>query len=191
MIAAICRRLPPARYLALTLAVAGLVFLGWRWSHGAAGSGPTASSEPVAPGFRLDALDGGGSVDLARYSGKTVVVNFWASWCGPCEDEASTLESAWRRWSAKGIEFIGVDSRDSTGAAKAFVEDQGVTYPIAVDASGGTAADYGVSAMPQTFVISSHDRVLSRIIGPVTEARIDGALEAAGADQSSAGSHGA
>jgi cytochrome c biogenesis protein CcmG/thiol:disulfide interchange protein DsbE len=190
VIAAIRPRLPLAGYVALALGVGALAFFGMRSSHGSAGGARQAASGPVAPGFRLYELDGVGSVDLARYAGKTVVVNFWASWCGPCEDEASTLESASRRWSAMGVQFIGVDSRDSTEAAKAFVDDHTLTYPIAIDDTGGTASDYGVSGMPQTFVISADGQVLRRIIGPVTASKLDSSLQAATGTRPSASTAG-
>jgi peroxiredoxin len=169
MIAAIRHRLPAAGYLAVGLVTAALVFLGGRESH----RGTGAASGAVAPGFRLDALDGADSVDLANFSGRVVVVNFWASWCGPCRDEASTLEDAWRRWSRRGAEFIGVDTRDSADDARAFVNDHGITYPIAVDAAGETADEYGVRAMPQTFIISGSGMVVSQTVGPVSEAKIN------------------
>jgi cytochrome c biogenesis protein CcmG/thiol:disulfide interchange protein DsbE len=131
----------------------------------------------VAPGFELDRLGGGASLDLAKYSGHPVVLNFWASWCGPCEDEAGILEQAWRRWSKRGIVFIGVDLRDSTDAAESYIERWGITYPIAVDAEGDTADDYGLSGLPQTVVVSGDGRIVNRTIGPVTEAKIDSVLQ--------------
>jgi cytochrome c biogenesis protein CcmG, thiol:disulfide interchange protein DsbE len=169
MIGAIRNRLPMAGYLAVGLVTAVLVFLDGRASHGGTG----AASGAEAPAFRLDALDGADSVDLANFSGRVVVVNFWASWCGPCRDEASTLEDAWRRWSRRGAEFIGVDTRDSADDARAFVNDHGITYPIAVDAAGETADEYGVRAMPQTFIISRSGMVVNQTVGPVSEAKIN------------------
>jgi cytochrome c biogenesis protein CcmG/thiol:disulfide interchange protein DsbE len=174
MMGALRRRLPAARYPALALATLALLVLGGRAFHDVPGS--ARSSGPVAPGFALERLDGGGTVDLADYSGQPVVLTFWASWCGPCKDEMGPLERAWKRWSQRGVQLIGVDSRDSADAAKAFVERYGITFPIAVDPAGETALQYGLPGMPETVVISGDGQVVSRIIGPVTEERLDGAL---------------
>jgi cytochrome c biogenesis protein CcmG, thiol:disulfide interchange protein DsbE len=176
MIAAIRRRLPAARYPALALATAALVFFGWRASHGTFGVSSMPGPGPIAPAFELDLLDGSGSVDLGRYSGRPVVLNFWASWCGPCKDETGPLEHAWERWSKRGVQIVGIDTRDSADAAQAFVEGHGITYPIAVDASGATADRYGVTGMPQTFVISGDGRIVSRTVGPITEVKINSVL---------------
>ena len=172
------RRAPAvAWYLALALATGGFTFFVWRSLDGSASPSP-GEAGTVAPDFSLASIDGG-SVDLGRYAGSTVVVNFWASWCGPCEDEAATVEMAWRRWSGQGVRFIGVDSQDSTDEASAFVEEHGLTYPIGVDPDGRTAREYGVSAMPQTFVISPDGRVSDLIIGPVAQKGLDRAIDAA------------
>jgi cytochrome c biogenesis protein CcmG, thiol:disulfide interchange protein DsbE len=178
MIAAIRRGLPAARYPALALATLALVFFGWRATHGTVAGGSAPGSGPAAPAFELARLDGGGSVGLAEHSRRPLVVNFWASWCGPCEDEVGALERAWQRWSKRGVEFVGIDSRDSDDAAQAFVERYGITYPIAVDPDGEVAQKYGVLGMPQTFVISSDGRIASRTVGPITEAKINGLLSA-------------
>ena len=166
-----------AWYLALALVTGGLTFFVWRSLDGSA-SPRAGAAGTTAPDFSLPSIDGG-SVDLGRYAGSTVVVNFWASWCGPCKDEAATVETAWRRWSRQGVRFIGVDSQDSTDEASAFVEEHGLTYPIGVDPDGRTAREYGVSAMPQTFVISRDGRVSDRIIGPVTQNGLGRAIDAA------------
>jgi cytochrome c biogenesis protein CcmG/thiol:disulfide interchange protein DsbE len=192
MIQAIRRHLFAIGYVGLALATLALVFFGWRASHGAIGAASsTASSGEVAPAFELPALASGASLSLTNYSGQPIVLNFWASWCGPCADEAKTLELASRRWSKAGVEFIGVDTRDSAGAAEAFVEEQGITYPVASDPAGEIADEYGVPAMPQTFIISAGGRVVSRIIGPVTEAKLDGPLNAATSAGSSSSTNGA
>jgi cytochrome c biogenesis protein CcmG/thiol:disulfide interchange protein DsbE len=151
-----------------------LVFFGWRALSGV----PSApASGPIAPVFELDRLGGGGTIDLAKYSGRPVILNFWASWCGPCKDEAGPLEHSWERWSKRGVVVVGIDTRDSVDAAQAFIQGHDVTYPIAKDVSGQTADSYSVTGMPQTFVISRDGRIVSRTIGPITEAKINGVLK--------------
>jgi cytochrome c biogenesis protein CcmG/thiol:disulfide interchange protein DsbE len=192
MIGAIRRYLSGAAYLAVGLAALALVFFGWRASDGGLGAGSSAaSSGEIAPPFELPALGGGGSVALASHSGHPIVLNFWASWCGPCADEARVLEAASKRWSRAGVAFVGIDTRDSADAAEAFVEDYGIRYPIAADASGGTANSYGVTAMPQTFIISASGRVVNRTIGPISQAKLDELLRAATNQASSAANEGA
>jgi cytochrome c biogenesis protein CcmG/thiol:disulfide interchange protein DsbE len=110
-------------------------------------------------------------VTLGDYSGHVVVLNFWASWCGPCEDEAKTLEHASRR-SAGEATFVGIDTRDSAGGARAFVKRHAISYSVLLDAKGATANDYGVQALPQTFVLDRERRIVRRFIGPVTEAQL-------------------
>jgi cytochrome c biogenesis protein CcmG/thiol:disulfide interchange protein DsbE len=192
MIRAIRRHLSVAGYLAVAFAALALACFGWRASDEGLGAGSSAaSSGEVAPPFELPALGGGGSVALASYSGQAIVLNFWASWCGPCADEAQVLELASKRWSKDGVAFVGIDTRDSADAAEAFVEDHSIRYPIAADASGGTAASYGVTAMPQTFIISASGRVVNRTIGPVSQAKLDDLLRVATNQGSSAANEGA
>jgi cytochrome c biogenesis protein CcmG/thiol:disulfide interchange protein DsbE len=165
--------LPAAGYSALALGTFALVFFGFRTSPTTVGG----QGSDVAPTFELDALGGGGSIDFAAYSGRTVVLNFWAAWCGPCKDEAASLERAWKRWSGRDVEFVGIDTRDSIDAGRAFVDAYGITYPIAVDPAGQTANAYGVTGMPQTFLISSDGRLVRRAIGPLTEGSLNDLLQ--------------
>jgi cytochrome c biogenesis protein CcmG/thiol:disulfide interchange protein DsbE len=170
MIAPSRDRLRLIRYPAITLVTAAVVFFGGR------GVLSAAPASTVAPGFSLASLKGDRDIDLSTYAGKTVVLNFWASWCGPCAQEADTLERASKRWSAEDIAFIGVDVHDSVADGQAFVEHHGITYPVAVDPEGGTASTYGLPGLPQTVIVSGDGRIVNRMIGPVARARLDHVL---------------
>jgi peroxiredoxin len=84
-----------------------------------------------------------------------------------------------RRWSPRGVQFIGVVTRDSGGAARAFVSKHKITYPVVVDSSGATASDYGVPALPATFVISSTGTVVAHMLGSVDARTLDVAIRRA------------
>jgi cytochrome c biogenesis protein CcmG, thiol:disulfide interchange protein DsbE len=150
-------------------AVAGLLgLLVWRLTH---------QSKPPkigtrAPGFSLKRVDSDGTLALASLRGKPVVLNFWASWCGPCKGEAKLLEQAWQRYRAKGVVFVGVDYHDVTGDARRFLERHDITYPTVQDGSGMIADRYGVSAVPETYFIDRRGRLVGEHIkGTVTDQR--------------------
>jgi cytochrome c biogenesis protein CcmG/thiol:disulfide interchange protein DsbE len=118
-------------------AVAGLLaILGWRLAN--SGNGGVASAvahgkSPRAPNFTLPRLDGKGTLSLASLRGKVVVLNFWASWCGPCKQEAPHFEDASRRYAKNGVVVVGVDVTDFRGDAEDFAHRYGVTYPLLHD----------------------------------------------------------
>lgn len=147
-------------------AVAGLLgLLVWRLTHQ---SKPPKIGGP-APGFSLRRVDATGTLDLASLRGKPVVLNFWASWCGPCKGEAQMLEQAWQRYRSKGVVFVGVDYHDVTGDARRFLERHDITYPTVQDGSGMIADRYGVSAVPETYFIDRRGRLVGEHIkGTVT-----------------------
>ena len=116
---------------------------------------------PVAHDAALPLLDGGGSRTLASYRRDGyVVVNFFASWCVPCAQEAPLLDGLQRRLARHGT-VVGVAWDDATGDTRRFVRDQDVRYPILRDVDGSFARAYGVTAVPETFVLDARGRIVA------------------------------
>jgi cytochrome c biogenesis protein CcmG/thiol:disulfide interchange protein DsbE len=125
---------------------------------------------PQAPDFTLERLDGKGELSVAALRGKAVVINFWASWCGPCKEETPVLERIWRERRGKGLVVVGVDAKDFRSDARGFMRKYGVTYPVAYDGPGKTLSPYGVTGFPETFVLDREGRVVEAFVGAVTSA---------------------
>ena len=135
---------------------------------------------PVAPAFTLERLDGKGDLSLESLRGKPVVLNFWASWCGPCKEETPLLQEGWTRWQDKGVVFLGIDVKDFRGDAKKFLARYGVTYPNVYDGKGSTVGRYGVTGFPETYFVDASGKVRYRIAGPVEDAEeLDAGIERA------------
>jgi cytochrome c biogenesis protein CcmG/thiol:disulfide interchange protein DsbE len=127
----------------------------------------------AAPAIDLPRLDGKGRLKLADLKGHPVVVNFWASWCTTCKAEADTLVAAEKKWRDKGVIFLGIDSVDKDDAARAYEEQYGVEYESVVDPEGKTAAEWYVTAYPESFFIDADGRIVSAVRNGVDEATID------------------
>jgi cytochrome c biogenesis protein CcmG/thiol:disulfide interchange protein DsbE len=151
------------------VAVAALLgLLVWKLTH------QPGVAKGQAPGFRLPRIDTPGKLSLGSYRGKAVVLNFWASWCVPCKQEAPRLEAASRKWAGRGVVVIGVDSQDFTGDARRFAERYRLTYPLVHDGPGRTRERYGVSGFPETFFVDRRGRIVGdHIQGPVSEKALD------------------
>ena len=135
---------------------------------------------PAAPLFALERLDGKGDLAIESLRGKTVVLNFWASWCGPCRDEMPLLQQASERWRDRNVVFVGIDVEDLRQDARAFLERFGVTYANVYDGKKSTIGRYGVGGYPETYFIDSAGKIRYRIAGPVEDAaELDEGIERA------------
>lgn len=132
---------------------------------------PRAVPSPLvgraAPEFTLPRLEGHGDVRLADLRGRVVVVNFWASWCVPCREEAPELEALWQRYRERGLVMLGVNIQDRRSAALGFVAETRPTYPNVVDATGATSIAYGIYGVPETFVIDGDGQIRGKQVGAV------------------------
>jgi cytochrome c biogenesis protein CcmG/thiol:disulfide interchange protein DsbE len=109
---------------------------------------------PAAPNFSLPKLDGRGEVALRSFRGKVVVLNFWASWCPPCQEEAPLFNQIQDTYRRRGVAVVGVDSQDFAGDARAFARRLHVDYTLVRDSSNDVTNRWGVtSGFPVTFVI--------------------------------------
>ena len=134
----------------------------------------------LAPAFSLARLDGDGTVSLASLRGKTVILNFWASWCPPCRAEMPAIEKVYRSHKDLGLEVLGVNTtnQDSQTAAAAFVQEVGVTFPILFDRSGAVSAGYTLQGLPTSFFIDCKGVIRSVVVGgPMSEALIQSKVE--------------
>ena len=124
-----------------------------------------------APEFTLPLFDGGELV-LTELRGRPVVINFWASWCAPCVDEAPDLERTWRRYMDDDVVFIGVDIQDGDESAQAFIDEFDITYPNGHDDQGRITVDYGVIGIPVTFFVNRGGTIERRWVGAIDESRL-------------------
>ncbi len=139
-----------------------------------------AGETPAAPDFDLPLLNREGRLRLSSLEGKAIVINFWASWCEPCEEEAPRLQGAWERWRDRGVVVVGVDAQDFRSEARRFLDRYGITYPIVHDKDGYTLGRYGWEGFPETWFVGRSGKLVGeRVQGPVSEEQLERNIELA------------
>ncbi|HXF82901.1 MAG TPA: TlpA disulfide reductase family protein [bacterium] len=126
---------------------------------------------PPAPQFTLPRFDGG-TLSLGELRGRYVVMNFWASWCIPCRDEAPLLERVWREYRARGVVVLGVNIQDLEPEARRFIAETKATYPQVRDRDGTVSRAYGTTGVPETFFIDREGRIVRKFPGAAVEWRL-------------------
>ncbi len=130
-----------------------------------------------APDFTLADLDGA-PIALAELRGRPVVVNFWASWCGPCVEEFPLLRAAAAEHADDGLAVIGIVYEDRSEAARDFMARNGATWPAAMDPGGRVAEAYGILGPPETFFIGRDGTILARQLGQFSASSLESHLAA-------------
>ncbi|TQF07711.1 TlpA family protein disulfide reductase [Kitasatospora acidiphila] len=134
-----------------------------------------------APAISGSTLDGP-SVSMADYRGKVVVLNIWGSWCDPCRGEAKGLESLWEKYRSQGVQFLGINTRDTSPAnAVAFEKDKGVTFPSIYDPDGIQILKFPKGSLnpqfiPTTLVVDRDGKLAARVFGGQTADTIESML---------------
>jgi peroxiredoxin len=117
------------------------------------------------PDFRLPTLDGG-SMTLSDLKGKVVLINFWATWCGPCREEMPSLERLYRHFKYEKFTLLGVDIMEHPETVKRFVREYNLSFPILLDKAGDVSAKYAANAIPTTYIIDKEGKAVGKAIGP-------------------------
>jgi cytochrome c biogenesis protein CcmG/thiol:disulfide interchange protein DsbE len=134
------------------------------------GKDPSHIDSPLvghpAPPFALKAVGTGEMLDIEKLRGKPVILNFWATWCGPCYEEHPTLVANARN--LPGVQFVGVVFNDDEDKIMRFLAERGTAYPTLLDANGKTAIAYGVGGVPETFFINAEGKIMAKFEGPLS-----------------------
>ncbi|HEY0160311.1 MAG TPA: redoxin domain-containing protein [Thermoanaerobaculia bacterium] len=148
----------------IAAALLGVLFMGL-------GKDPAAIRSPLvgkpAPSFALREVGTGQTIDLAQYRGKPVVLNFWATWCGPCWEEHPVLVANARALQPN-VQFLGVVFQDSEDKILSFLNQRGSAYPTVVDERGKTAIAYGIGGVPETYFLDANGTIVAKHNGPMS-----------------------
>lgn len=127
--------------------------------------------------FSIKDLKGGAVIKTDSLIGKPFVINFWASWCGPCSFEAPGLEKMYRTFRDRGVEFVGVVVQDREEPARGFQEKYGLSFPSGLDETGDISFQYNVYGVPMTLVVAGDGRISYVHIGAIEEDVLKGEIQ--------------
>jgi thiol-disulfide isomerase/thioredoxin len=180
--------------LCVVVAITGLLLLGKRASKPPASTDPTkqnvsgsaapSGTDPaigsMAPEFSLKSVPDGKTVSLSSLRGKAVVVNFWATWCGPCKIEMPWLVDLQKKYGDQGLQIVGITKDDSNEATIAkFTKKMGVNYTILVGDQQVVDLYGGVGGLPTSFFVNRSGKVVHEIIGLDSESKFEDAIKQA------------
>jgi cytochrome c biogenesis protein CcmG/thiol:disulfide interchange protein DsbE len=167
------------------MVVAAVLGGAWIWvsrvptSQGGAASGALESAPHqgfLAPEIELATLDGEG-MRLSDLRGKPVLINFWASWCGPCRAEMPHLQAAFEDHAADRLVVLGVNQMESAPPVAGLVEELDLTFPVLMDRDGDVSAAYQVRGLPTSFFVDADGIIRDLFIGPMSSGLIESKLE--------------
>lgn len=161
--------------LALLLGAAWAMWIAPQ-SQASEGTAMRPSAGQPAPDFRLTLLDGS-TLSLADLRGQVMVLNIWASWCPPCTEELPALQSVWTSYQDADVVLVGAAYQENENDVRAAVESYGLTYPIGLDTNDRIASTYGITGVPETFIIDAEGRIAYVHIGPITADQLTQEME--------------
>ena len=169
----------PLALLVVAFVVALMLYFGYHQARKRAASAPRIAQSTIAPDFSLESLDGK-TLRLSDFRGKAVLLNFWATWCGPCKIEMPWFVDLQKQYGSQGLQIVGVamDDGSKEDIAK-FAKDMGVNYPILIGKESVGDQYGGVPALPESFLIARDGKIVDKIIGLRGKSEIEDSIKKA------------
>jgi thiol-disulfide isomerase/thioredoxin len=169
----------PLVLLVVVLVVAFMLYFGYHQARRTGSTGPRITQSTVAPDFSLESIEGP-AMRLSDLRGKAVLLNFWATWCGPCKIEMPWFVDLQKQYGPQGLQIVGVAMDDASKEdISKFAKDMGVNYPILIGKEAVGEQYGGVNALPETFLIGRDGKIVDKIIGLRGKAEIEDSIKKA------------
>jgi thiol-disulfide isomerase/thioredoxin len=169
----------PLALVIVAFVVALMLYYGYHHARRGAASSPRITQSTIAPDFSLESLDGK-TLRLSDFRGKAVLLNFWATWCGPCKIEMPWFVDLQKQYGSQGLQIVGVamDDGSKEDIAK-FAKDMGVNYPILIGKESVGDQYGGVPALPESFLIARDGKIVDKIVGLRGKSEIEDSIKKA------------